>query len=177
MKAQRGSRYSSTGQCSIHSADQVYTNGSNEYAASIFRAEVFGVKIEFDFCCPHISAQTCWWLWPHFLCPLPPYNMTDYSPCGVSVYTDHAITTFILYLKMEAKYSFEIFACCYKTTRCHKSQYRNLNRTAKRIRNIALCSSEASSYSNIQGIPVNRKNRCLFPFPQQTATCPHHEPN
>jgi len=32
----------------------MYTKGSNEYAASIFRAEVVGVKIQFDFCCSHI---------------------------------------------------------------------------------------------------------------------------
>jgi hypothetical protein len=32
----------------------VYTNGSSEYAASIFTAEVVEVKIQFDLCCSHI---------------------------------------------------------------------------------------------------------------------------
>ena len=53
-EAQRGSHYSSTGQCSIHSADRVYSNGSNEYAASIFKADVVGVKVHFAPCCSHI---------------------------------------------------------------------------------------------------------------------------
>jgi len=136
-----------------------------------------GWKISLTSAALIFSAQTCCWLWPHFLCPLPPIDPSDHSPCSVSVYINHAITTLTLYLKLEAEYSFQIFICCDKTTRCHKPQYCNLNRKAKRIWNITLCSWEASSYSNIQGIPVNRKNRCLFPFPQQTATCPHHEPN
>jgi hypothetical protein len=32
----------------------VYTNGSSEYAASIFWSEVVEVKIQFDLCCSHI---------------------------------------------------------------------------------------------------------------------------
>jgi hypothetical protein len=32
----------------------VYTNGSSEYAASIFTAEMVEVKIQFDLCCYHI---------------------------------------------------------------------------------------------------------------------------
>jgi hypothetical protein len=32
----------------------MYTNGSIEYAAPIFRAEMVGVKIQFDLCCFHI---------------------------------------------------------------------------------------------------------------------------
>ena len=42
-EAQRSLWYISTGQNSIHSADRVYTNGSNEYAASIFRVDPVGV--------------------------------------------------------------------------------------------------------------------------------------
>jgi hypothetical protein len=42
----------------------VYTNGSNEYAASIFRAVVVEVKIQFDLCCSHIFCS-------HLLLALP----------------------------------------------------------------------------------------------------------
>jgi hypothetical protein len=76
-----GSRYNSTGQCSINNAQGVYTNGSIGYSASIFRVEMVEVKVQFDLCCSHIFcpflllAKAEFFLpslsrrseWPHYL--------------------------------------------------------------------------------------------------------------
>jgi len=79
------------------------TDGSNEYSASIFRAEVVGVKIQFDFCCSHIVCSRLLLALNVFPLPSPPDDLTDHNPYSVSVYSKHSIIIFILNLKMEAE--------------------------------------------------------------------------
>jgi hypothetical protein len=48
MKAQRGSSGIALPDTRAAHNNDLYSNGSNEYAASIFRAEVIGVNMQFD---------------------------------------------------------------------------------------------------------------------------------
>jgi len=87
----------------------VYANGSNKYSASIFSADMVGVKVNFAPCffhifCSHLLLAPTGIPLPALpFFPLSPADLSDHSPCSVSVYTNHAITAFILYLKMEAE--------------------------------------------------------------------------
>ena len=81
----KGSRYSSTRQCSISSAEGVYTKGSIVYAASIFRAEMVEVKIQLDLCCSNIFCSHLLLALTGFPLPSP----TRRSECTHSLNFDH----------------------------------------------------------------------------------------